>query len=127
MASGKQKFQMEFEMRSSPKILYSYISSASGLSEWFADDVRVKEGVYFFEWEGTESRAKLTHKRENQMARFNWIDETEKTYFEIEIITDEITGDVALLVTDFAEPEEQAEMRRLWDSQIHNLRHIIGS
>jgi hypothetical protein len=127
MAGGKQKFQMEFEMRSSPKILYSYISSASGLSEWFADDVRVKEGVYFFEWEGTESRAKLTHKRENQMARFNWIDETEKTYFEIEIITDEITGDVALLVTDFAEPEEQAEMRRLWDSQIHNLRHIIGS
>ncbi|MBL7925934.1 MAG: SRPBCC domain-containing protein [Bacteroidia bacterium] len=127
MASIKQKFQMEFEMRSSPKILYNYISTASGLSEWFADDVRVKEGVYFFKWEGTESRAKLTHKRENQMARFNWIDETEKTYFEIEIITDEITGDIALLISDFAEPEEQAEMRRLWDSQILNLRHIIGS
>ena len=127
MAATKQKYQMEFEMRSSPKILYSYISSASGLSEWFADDVRVKEGIYVFVWEGTETRAKLTHKRENQMVRFNWIDEPEKTYFEIEIITDEITGDIALMITDYTEIGEEAEHKRLWDSQIHDLRMIIGS
>lgn len=127
MSTKKQKFQLEFEMKSSPKILYNYISTASGLAEWFADDVKIKDGVYIFVWEGTETRAKLSHKRENQMARFNWIDEPEKTYFEIEIITDDITGDIALLVTDFIEPEDKEEMHRLWESQIHNLRMIIGA
>ena len=127
MATKKQKFQLEFEMKSSAKILYNYISTASGLAEWFADDVRIKDNIYTFIWEGTESRAKLTHKRENQMARFNWIDDPEKTFFEIEIITDDITGDIALLVTDFSEPNDIDEMKRLWESQIHTLLMIIGS
>ena len=127
MIPKKQKFQLEFEMKSSAKILYNYISTASGLAEWFADDVKVKENIYTFVWEGTETKAKLTHKRENQMARFNWIDDTDKAYFEIEIITDDITGDIGLLVTDFSEPGDVDEMKRLWDSQVHNLRMIIGS
>ncbi|MEO8151155.1 MAG: START-like domain-containing protein [Bacteroidia bacterium] len=127
MSTKKQKFQLEFEMKSSAKILFSYISTASGLAEWFADDVRVKENIYTFVWEGTETKAKLTHKRENQMARFNWVDDADKSYFEIEIITDDITGDIALLVTDFTEPADIDEMKRLWESQVHNLRMIIGS
>jgi hypothetical protein len=127
MVTKKEKFQLEFEMKSSPKILFNYISTASGLSEWFADDVRVKDSIYTFVWEGTETRAKLTHKRENQMARFNWIDDPEKTFFEIEIITDDITGDIGLIVSDFSEKDDVDEMKRLWQSQIHNLRMIIGS
>jgi uncharacterized protein YndB with AHSA1/START domain len=127
MSTKKQKFQLEFEMKSSPKILFNYISTASGLAEWFADDVRVKDNIYSFIWEGTETKAKLTHKRENQMARFNWIDDSDKSFFEIEIITDDITGDIGLLVTDFSEPDDVDEMKRLWESQVHNLRMIIGS
>ena len=127
MTTKKQKFQLEFEMKSSAKILFNYISTASGLSEWFADNVKVKENIFTFVWDETETKAKLTHKRENQMARFNWLDDTEKSYFEIEIITDDITGDIGLLVTDFSEPGDVDEMKRLWESQVHNLRMIIGS
>lgn len=123
----KQKVKMEFTVRSSPKILFGYLSTPDGLSEWFADDVTIKEGVYTFHWEGDESRAKMTHKRENLMVRFKWLDVKDDSYIEFEIQTDDLTSDVALMVTDFIYPDEKEETQRLWESQVHSLRHIIGS
>lgn len=114
-------------MHSSPKILYNYVSNPSGLDEWFADDVNVKDGIYTFKWEGSEARAKLVHKREGQMIKFKWLDDPDDAFFEFEILTDDLTSDVALLITDFALPEDKDESKRLWDTQIHNLRQIIGS
>lgn len=128
MASKKkQKFTVEFTMRSSPKILYGFLSTASGLEEWFADKVNIRENIYTFVWEGSEQRSKIVHKRENQLVRFKWIDDPEDTYMEFDIQTDDLTSDVALIVTDFAVPEDIEETRQLWDTQIHNLRQIIGS
>jgi len=123
----KQKFHIEFEMHCSPRILFNYLGTPSGLSEWFADDVNVKEGVYTFKWTGTESIAKVVHKRDNQLIRFKWLDGEEESYFEFEILTDDLTSDVALVVTDFCVPEDHEETVRLWETQIHNLRQIIGS
>lgn len=123
----KQKFQIEFEMHCSPRILFNYLSTPSGLSEWFADDVTVKEGVYTFKWTGTESKAKVVHKRDNQMVRFKWLDDPDDSYFEFEILTDDLTSDVALMITDFSTPDDKEETERLWETQIHNLRQIIGS
>ncbi len=123
----RQKLKMEFSVRSSPKILYNYLANADGLAEWFADDVTVREGVYTFHWDGDESKAKMTHRRENQMVRFKWINDPDEAYIEFEIQTDELTSDVALMVTDFAKDDEKEETERLWDSQVHNLMHIIGS
>lgn len=124
---AKNKIRWEFPVKSSPKILYNYISTPSGLGEWFADDVRVNDGIYSFVWNGSEQRAKLAHKRENQMVRFNWIDDPEHTFIEMEILTDDITSDMALVVTDFIEKGDEAETKRLWESQIHTLHNIIGS
>lgn len=123
----KQKFQREFEFRSSPKILYNYLSTASGLEEWFADKVIMKDGNFIFQWEGSEAKAKMVHKRENQLVRFKWLDESDESFIEFEVITDDLTNDIGLLVTDFAMPDEIDESERLWDSQIHNLKQIIGS
>ena len=123
----KQKLKMEFPVRSSPKILYGFLSTPSGLSDWFADDVTVRECVYTFHWDGDEQQAKMTHKRDNQLVRFKWIDEPDDTFIEFEIATDELTSDVALMVTDFAADDDVEETQRLWESQIQNLRHIIGS
>jgi uncharacterized protein YndB with AHSA1/START domain len=123
----KQKFQIEFEMHCSPRILFNYLSTPSGLSEWFADDVTVKEGVYTFKWTGTESKAKVVHKRDHQMVRFKWLDDPDDSYFEFEILTDDLTSDVALMITDFSTPDDKEETERLWETQIHNLRQIIGS
>ena len=54
-------------------------------------------------------------------------DKKDETYFQFEIIQDEITGDVALIITDFADAEEKEANTMLWNSQIHSLMHIIGS
>lgn len=48
------------------------------------------------------------------------------TYFQFEIIQDEITSDIALVVTDFTDEDEKEENELLWNSQIHTLMHILG-
>lgn len=125
----KEKYSLEFEIKSSPKILYNYLSNASGLEEWFADKVTMREGDFIFHWDGTEQRAKVVAKKDNSMIRFKWITEDKKdeTYFQLEIVQDELTSDVALVITDFAEEDEREANSLVWNSQVHNLMHIIGS
>lgn len=130
--SKKIKYSLEFEIKSSPKILFNYLSNASGLEEWFADKVNIREGDLIFIWEGSEQRAKIVSKKDNQMIRFKWIDDDrddkdDDSYFQFEIVQDEITSDVALIVTDFSNPDEKEEDMLLWNSQIHSLMHHIGS
>lgn len=120
-----KKLELEYIMKCSPKVLYNRLSSASGLAEWFADDVSVKGRLFTFMWDKSEQVAELTINRENQLVRFQWMEE--KYYFEFKISQDELTGDVALYVTDFAEEEDIEETRWLWDSQINKLRQIVGS
>ena len=48
-------------------------------------------------------------------------------YFEIRIQVDEITKDVSLMVTDFAEEDEVDEAKMLWENQISDLKHVLGS
>ena len=125
----KQKYTIEFEIKSSPKILYNYISNASSLEEWFADKVTIREGDFIFHWDGTEQRARIVGKKENQLIRYKWVtdDKKDDSFFQFEIVQDEITGDVALIITDFADDEEKEANILLWESQVHNLMHIIGS
>ena len=123
----KEKYQVEFEIRSSPKILYNYISSPSGLSEWFADDVNERDGIFSFQWEGSDAKARLISRKEFHSIRLHWMEDKEDTYFEMEIVQDGITGDIALLITDFALKADQDAGKRLWETQILNLRQIVGS
>lgn len=125
----KQKYQLEFEIKSSPKILFNYLSTASGLEEWFADKVNMRDGEFIFIWEGSEARAKMVSRKDNQSVKYKWITEDKKddTFFQFEVIMDEITSDVALVITDFATNEEKDENIMLWNSQVHNLMHHIGS
>ncbi|MCG8411536.1 MAG: START-like domain-containing protein [Bacteroidales bacterium] len=123
----KKKIELEYSINSSPKILYTRLSSPSGLSEWFADDINIKKNIYTFFWEGFGQDAELIHKKENQLIRFKWLeDEDEETYFEFKIRKDELTGDVALIITDFADEDEYDDAVGLWDTQIAKLKHTIG-
>jgi uncharacterized protein YndB with AHSA1/START domain len=126
-AKKKNKITFEYQIRSSPKILFQFLSTASGLEEWFADKVTVNENVYGFHWDGEDRKAKIAHKRENQLIKFKWLEETDDAFVEFEIITDELTNDVALLVTDFCYDNEKKETQQLWNTQVHNLMHIVGS
>jgi uncharacterized protein YndB with AHSA1/START domain len=125
----KQKFTLEYEVKSSPKILFNYLSNASALEGWFADRVTIQEGDFIFHWGHQEQRASIVTKKENQMIRYKWITEDKKdeTYFQFDIIQDELTGDVGLVITDFTTDGEKDEDVRLWNSQVHELMHAIGS
>ncbi len=126
--SEKIKYEIEFVVKASPKMLYKFLSTPSGLSEWFADNVNSRGKKFSFFWEGTEEVAELISKKANDFIRFKWEDDDdEDTYFEFKIIKDELTRDVALLVVDFAEDDEIEESKRLWESQINSLLHVIGS
>lgn len=122
----KTKYELEYTLNTSPAILFNRLSTPEGLSEWFADDVNLRKGKYTFIWEGTEQEASVMQRKANKIIRFHWEDDEDETYFEFKIHTDELTGDVALLITDFAEEGEKGDAIDLWDSQISELKHAIG-
>jgi len=124
----KIKFELEFPIHASPQLLYQYISTPSGLSEWFADNVNSRGEIFKFIWDGAEEQAKLLSKKNGERIKFKWLnDDEDASYFEIRIQVDEITKDVSLMVTDFAEDDEIEETKMLWDNQISDLKQILGS
>ena len=124
----KIKYEMEFPIQVSPSLLYQYISTPSGMSEWYADDVNSRGEFYTFIWSGSEERAKLLGKKSPDRIKFQWeVDEDTGFYFELRIQVDEITKDVSLMVTDFAEEDELEEGKMLWEKMISNLKQILGS
>ncbi len=123
-----RQYTLEFPIRSSIKVLYKRLSTPSGLSEWFANDVNIKDGVYTFYWDGSEQSAKLVTKKENKFVKYKWVDSDEADdYFEFKIVVDDMTSDVSLLITDFADDEEDfEEAKLLWETQVDNLRGALG-
>jgi len=125
---AKEKFQLEFVINASPSLLYNYISNPSGLSEWFADNVNSRGEKYSFMWDEDEESAFLMKSKQDTYVRFQWEnDEDTKYFFELNIVEDDLTGDVSLMITDFAEPDEIKEAKLLWESQIDDLKKILGS
>lgn len=123
--SDKTRIQLEYIINCSPKVLFNRLSSASGLAEWFAEDVKVKGKIFTFIWEGSELVAEMTLHKENRLVRYTWKDDPE-LYFEFRITRDELTGDVSLIIVDFTDPEEVDEIKDLWDTQIADLKHVVG-
>ena len=125
--SEKIKYELEFPIHASPNMLYQYISSASNLSEWFADNVNSRGKIFSFFWDGVEEKAELISFKNNKYVRFKWLDNDIDSFFEINIVVDELTKDVSLVVFDFAEEDEVEEGKMLWESQISDLKQVIGS
>jgi uncharacterized protein YndB with AHSA1/START domain len=127
--SERQKVELEYLLKTSPKILYTMISTPSGLSEWFADNVNVRDNTMTFFWEGSEETAKVLSKVKDQFIRFQWdYDEGQDVYFELRITIDAITREVALIVTDFPEAgDDEDSVSGLWESQVDDLRRVLGA
>lgn len=125
--SDKIKFEIEFVIQSSPQMLYQYLATPSGLSEWFADDVNSRGEMFTFIWDGAEEEAKLLKKKTDEFVRFAWEEADDNSYFEMKIIVDEITKDVSLFITDFADDDEVEESKMLWANQVSDLKQVLGS
>ncbi len=127
MVTDKVKYELEFVVKSSANLLYKYLASPSGLSEWFADNVNSRGEIFTFIWDGSEEQAKLIGKKRDQFIKFKWIeDDDTASYFEFRIEIDDITKDVALIITDFADEDELEESKMLWESQVDQLHGLIG-
>ncbi len=106
------------------------IGSPSGLSEWFADDVTVRDDIYSFEWDGSIEEARLVQKKMNSKMKFKWLEDEENGddyYFEINFEVDSMTSAVSLKVIDFSEADEIESSKMLWEQQINDLKRIIGA
>jgi uncharacterized protein YndB with AHSA1/START domain len=126
----KIRYEIEFPINSSPQLLYQYISTPSGLSEWFADNVNSRGEFYTFIWNDSQEKARLASKKSGEKVKFRWIDDNNKDteyFFELQILVDELTKDVSLMVVDFAQEDEIQEATQLWENQISDLKHVIGS
>lgn len=126
--AGKIQIQLEYAINCSPKVLFNRLSTAAGLTEWFADDVRVKGNLFTFIWGKTSQNAEKKIHRENKLVRYEWVgDDLDESYFEFVINQDDLTNDVSLTIIDFTEEDEMTEVRSLWDAQIAKLKHLLGS
>jgi len=126
--ADKKIFELEYIIKSSPRVLYTRLSTADGLSQWFADDVNINNGLFTFMWQGAGQDAKILREKQGKYIRFKWLDDEEEDYyFEFKLEVDDLTSEVALIVTDFAEEGELDESKLLWDSQVNALMHILGS
>lgn len=124
----KTKFNIEYQLKSaSINILWNSISTPLGLSEWFADGVTVKGNEFTFAWDGNEQTALLLHTKPNCNVRFQWEEDLNTdVFFELKIATMEVTGNLALIITDFAIPSETADLTMLWNKQIEVLCRKTG-
>jgi hypothetical protein len=114
-------------MNCSPAVLYPRLSTAGGLVEWFAENVNIDSKYFIFYWDGTSQKAEVLQKKDNYYIRFHWVDDPqENTYFEFRMVTDELTGDIALVITDFSEEDEKDDAIDLWNSQVAGLKHCVG-
>lgn len=125
--SDKVKFEIEFVIQASPQLLYQYISTPSGLSEWYADNVNSRSEVFTFIWDGAEEKAKMLKRKSDEFVKFTWVENEDDSFFEMRIIVDEITKDVSLFITDFADEDEVDEAKMLWQNQISDLKQVLGS
>lgn len=128
----KYKFVTEFELRSSPKVLFPYISTPSGLQQWFAEKVTVLPDHRFdFQWDGDSHIARQTGLRINKAVRFDFEDTSEdnldNNHLELKLEVSELTQTTFLRVIDYSANRDKDELTSLWEGFIDNLREIVGS
>lgn len=125
-----KKFTADFEINASKKMLYPYISTASGLSQWFADDVNINEDKeYNFIYDDEDHPARMVAHRVNQYVKFEFYEEGEeddKSYVEIHLDENEITQSMYVQVVDYSEYDDDQEQYELWEELINNLKEIVG-
>ena len=124
---SKQLYTLEYPVRCSPSILFEFLSTPAGLQEWFADKVDERDNVFFFSWNGSSQRAEVLESQEEKFIRFHWLDAPKEEYFEFSIEKSEITNQTILVVKDFAEKKELKDQSMLWNYQVKDLFHRIGS
>jgi len=122
------KFTLEFHMKVSPRLLYTLISTSEGLARWFADRVNVNDDLYEFEWEGSQQKARLVESKEPELVRFEWTDDFHEGFIlEMQITHEPVSGESALIVSDFSEENDIEFTRMWWNTQVGRLQRMFNN
>jgi uncharacterized protein YndB with AHSA1/START domain len=127
MKSKKSMFTVEFPVRCSPAILYEFLSTPNGLQEWFAEKVDQKENTFYFSWNNATDEADRLAFEENEYVRYRWEYYDDEEYFEFRITQSPVTNETILQITDFADKIDIKDQQQLWNTQVNDLKHRIGS
>lgn len=125
--SKKVLYTLEYPVRCSPSILFEFLSNPAGLQEWFADKVDERDGVYSFSWDDSVEKATLLEKELDKFIRFRWSHMQKDEYFEFRIDRSEVTNQTILIIKDFADKKDIKDQSQLWEYQIKELFHRLGS
>ena len=124
----KEKITLEYSLNyAAEHILWIMIGSPLGLAEWFSDGVTVENDLYTFSWDNHDQTAQLLEKKEGKLIRFQWIEDKDTdAYFEMRIDTQDLTGNVSLIITEFCLPEDVEDFKLLWNQHVDDLRRKVG-
>ena len=125
--SKKVLYTLEYPVRCSPGILYEFLRTPAGIQEWFADKVDERDGKFSFSWNDTEDKAELIDSEEDKFVRFRWDYMGKEEYFEWRIEKSEVTNQTILVISDFADKKEIKDQSQLWEYQVKDLFHRLGS
>lgn len=126
---GKFKFTDEFEFQASPKILFEFISTPVGLSQWFCEKVQTVQDKLNLVWDDTDHIATQTHNKPPKMVRYQFIsadpEDNDPPFLQFEIEKNELTRVAFLKVTDYSSMDDRDELEELWHGLIGNLKQVI--
>ncbi len=122
----KTLYELEYELHTSSKLLYSMVSTPDGLAKWFADKVDVSGNIFTFKWNDSLLKAEMISKKLNEFVRYRWLESEPEVFFEFKILHQELSGSVALIICDYALPDEKEDSISLWEDSIKKLKRAIG-
>ena len=128
----KTRFLVEFPINASPKILFPYLATASGLSQWFCDDVRYADGQRLnFIWDQEDHFAEISGQRLNRAVRFVFLNEqrqpvVDADFLEFTLDSSQVTDEVYLRVVDYSAGHDAAEQQEMWEGLVAKLREHVG-
>jgi uncharacterized protein YndB with AHSA1/START domain len=128
----KNKFTADYQINASKKIVFQYLSTASGLEEWFADQVRINEDKHFiFNFDDEDHYARLVAIRTNSHVKFEFYDpkrtdETDNSSVEFKLDENELTQTLFLKVMDYSDVYDEEELTAIWEGMVNKLKEIIG-
>ena len=128
----KNKFVADYQINASKKIVFHYLSTASGLEEWFADEVKINEDKnYIFNFDSEDHYARLASQRSNSHVKFEFYDpknpdESDHSYIEFKLEENDLTQTLFLKVVDYSDSYEDDELVAIWEGMIGRLKDIIG-
>ena len=122
-----KEIKLEFILKTSPAVLFSRISNPSGLAEWFADNVKLDGKIFTFYWSDSNQQAEILATIPDKFISFRWLDMGSGYEFSFDIVKDELTGDVSLIITDNVDDDDATDTKNLWSSQVAKLKQAIGS